>query len=70
MATVSYFNDSTAAPTSLPVEPRPATLKVEASSVSRMNDDDAAALRIVSAIIFAVVAAGTLLMLGTVLVCS
>lgn len=69
MATVSYFNDSTTVPQSLPVQSRPAAVHVETSAVSRMNEDDAAALRIVSAIIFAVVAAGTLLMLGTVLVC-
>ena len=70
MATVTYPNDAAFAPVSLPVK-RPVS-KSEAvfPHESDMHADDAAALRIVSAIIFTVVALGTLAMLGTVLLCG
>ncbi|MCE9607008.1 MAG: hypothetical protein K8U03_19150 [Planctomycetia bacterium] len=70
MATVVYPNDATFAPAALPLKTPVAKLETIARRESDMDADDAAALRIVSAIIFTVVALGTLAMLGTVLICG
>ena len=70
MATVTYSNEATFAPVPLPVKVPAAKLETFTRHKSEMHDDDAAALRIVSIIIFTSVALGTLAMLGTVLICG
>jgi len=69
MATVTYSHDATYAPRSARAVAPTAKLEAVARPESLMHADDATALRLVSAIIFTVVALGTLAMLGTVLVC-
>ena len=71
MATVTYSTDAAfAAP--LPMPAKTPTVKFETVKrpSSAMHADDATALRLVSAIIFTVVALGTLAMLATVLLCG
>lgn len=74
MATVTYPNDvsfdSAALPTKMRVKMPVDQFETVVRRTSEMDDDDAVALRLVSAIIFTVVALGTLAMLATVLVCG
>ncbi len=71
MATVTYPTAGAfAVPLQLPAKTPTAQLETVARPRSAMHADDATALRLVSAIIFTVVALGTLAMLGTVLVCG
>lgn len=69
MSSITFQNDveSSAAPT-----PNRRNMPVHTErnhDAPTMHEDDAAALRIVSSIIFAVVALATLAMIGTVLIC-
>jgi hypothetical protein len=71
MATVTYPTDAVfAAPLRMPAKTPIVKLETISQPQSAMHADDATALRLVSAIIFTVVAIGTLAMLGTVLVCG
>jgi hypothetical protein len=71
MATVTYPTHAAfAAPLQLPATTPIVKLEAVSQPQSAMHADDATALRLVSAIIFTVVALGTLAMLGTVLVCG
>lgn len=70
MSTATIHTSATFAPRPVAVKQSVADSMTPGAPPSTMPADDATALRVVSAIIFAVVAAGTLLMLGTVLLCG
>ncbi|MCE9606386.1 MAG: hypothetical protein K8U03_15935 [Planctomycetia bacterium] len=71
MSSITFHGDATVAPIPATVKRPAATLKTASwRDGPEMHEDDALALRIVSAIIFAAVALGTLAMLGTVLICG
>lgn len=71
MATVTFItNAEFSTPVQLPTKTPTLEFETATRPQAVMHADDATALRLVSAIIFTVVALGTLAMLGTVLVCG
>lgn len=70
MSSITFQNDAviTSRPTVIPNRAQ-TVARVDRDGSPMMHEDDTAALRTVSAIIFAVVVFGTLAMLATVLLC-